>query len=67
MITTETTLDNTYDLIAHVYRRALKDARRGDKEAIGFLNVSCPDWQELASQSKRVARERKAKSTTVFL
>ncbi len=45
------TIANTYALVAAVYRQAIKDARRGDKEAIRFLNVTCPDWQELATPS----------------
>jgi hypothetical protein len=50
MITTDATIDNTYDLIAHIYQRALKDARRGDKEAIQFLDITAPDWQELSNK-----------------
>ncbi len=34
------------DLIAHVYRRALKDAKRGQPDAISFLDATAGDWRE---------------------
>jgi hypothetical protein len=51
-------IGNTFALVAAVYRRAVKDARKGDKHAIEFLDVTAPDWQELSAKYRRSAPER---------
>jgi hypothetical protein len=60
MITTEVSdIDAVYALIASVYRRAIKDAtRRGDKEAIQFLDITAPDWRELAKRADTGRRDK---------
>ena len=42
--------DNVFDLVAAVYKKAIRDAKRGDVEAIEFLSIVCPDWQELSNR-----------------
>lgn len=34
------------ELIAKVYRQALKEAQRGRLDAIGWLDIVAPDWRE---------------------
>lgn len=44
------TADGTFALIARVYRRALLDARRGDRQATEWLDTVAPDWRERYSK-----------------
>lgn len=49
--------DGALDLVAHVYRQALKDARRGHTDAIYFLDSTAPDWRQyLAGQATKRPR-----------
>ncbi len=54
-------IDNTYQLIAAVYKRALIDAGLGDADVIEFLDITTPDWRELSTyrQSGRTERARR--------
>jgi hypothetical protein len=38
--------DPAIDLVASVFRLAVRDAQRGDAEAIEFLWATAPDWAE---------------------
>jgi hypothetical protein len=49
-------IGNTFALVAAVYRQAVKDAKRGDKRAIEFLDVTAPDWQELSAKYRQSAQ-----------
>jgi len=51
---------NSLDLLAAVYKLAIKDAGLGDADAIEFLNVTTPDWRELSAQhqTERTGRAR---------
>jgi hypothetical protein len=55
---TDACIGNTFALVAAVYRRAMKDARMGDVDAIEFLGETAPDWQELSTQYRQTAQER---------
>jgi hypothetical protein len=46
-----TDIDPTVDLIARVYQQAVKDAIKGDEEAVEFLNITAPDWRERLAHS----------------
>lgn len=35
-----------FRLIAAVYRRAIRDAERGDREAVNWLDTTLPDWRK---------------------
>lgn len=39
-------LEGVYELIGRVYRQAVRDARRGDAEAVEFLDITAPEWRE---------------------
>jgi hypothetical protein len=55
---TDACIGNTFALVAAVYRQAVKDARKGDKRAIEFLDITAPDWQELSRQHSKSVPER---------
>ena len=58
LVLADACIGNTFALVAAVYRRAVKDARRGDVGAIEFLDVTAPDWQELSAKYRQSAPER---------
>ena len=62
-------IDNTYQLLAAVFRLAIKDAKCGDADATGFLNDTAPDWQTLSAhrQTERtgMARRRATQKSAV--
>lgn len=41
-----------FDLIAGVYRQALRDAQNGKRDAIEWLDMCAPDWRELVDKPK---------------
>ena len=43
----DTAVGNVYEVIAAVYKQALREARRGDEKAIDWLDCVRPDWREL--------------------
>ena len=53
-------IENTYALLAAVYRLAIRDAKRGDIGATEFLDITAPDWRELSAQhqTERIERAR---------
>jgi len=52
--------DNAFDLIAAVYKLAIKDAWLGDIGATEFLDITSPGWQALSThrQTERTGRAR---------
>ncbi len=52
----DTAIEDIYALVAAVYRLAVRDAGRGNREAIRFLNICCPDWREQVAKYKHEAR-----------
>ncbi len=38
--------DGLLDVVAACYKQALKDAKRGQPDAISFLDTTTPDWRE---------------------
>jgi len=53
-------IDNTFALLAAVYKLAIKDAWLGDIGAADFLNDTAPNWRELSAQhqNERTGRAR---------
>jgi hypothetical protein len=53
--------DNTYALLAAVYKQAIKDAWLGDVGATVFLDTTAPGWQALSAQhqTERTGRARR--------
>ena len=51
-------IENTYALLAAVYRLAIRDAKRGDADATGFLDLTAPGWQALSTQHQTERAER---------
>jgi len=45
-----TDIGGTFDLIAAVYKLAIKDAWLGDVDATEFLDITSPNWRELSAQ-----------------
>ncbi len=45
-------IQEVFDLLADVYKLAIKDARRGNREALEFLEICCPDWRDLSIKYK---------------
>lgn len=47
------------ELISKVYRQALREARRGNLAAMGWLDIVAPDWRTLqhSKHCKRGKRE----------
>jgi len=43
-------IENVYLLIGAVFKKAMKDAKRGDAGALEFLDLTSPDWQELSAR-----------------
>ena len=54
-------IDNTFALLAAVYKLAIKDAWLGDTDAAEFLNITAPNWQQLSThhQTERAGRARR--------
>lgn len=50
---TPTTGDPWLDLLAAVYRQAVKDAKRGSKDAIHFLDATLPEWRQLETGNNK--------------
>lgn len=69
--TMRSTGDPTFDLVAATYRQAIADAKRGDPEAIQWLDVCCPDWRRMEKRPKihpspRSLRSKKSGSAHVI-
>jgi len=45
--------DNLLDMVASVYRLAVRDALRGDALAIEWLNCVAPDWRRFTNEGIR--------------
>mgnify|MGYP002625283052 CR=1 FL=1 len=60
--------DPGLDLVAAVFRQAVRDARQGQADALQFLEVTSPDWRQLERRAQqRYQRQRpvlKAKYTS---
>lgn len=41
-----------FDLIAGVYRQAIRDAKCGKRDAIEWLDVVAPDWREYLAKPR---------------
>ena len=54
-------IERTYALVAAVYKLAVRDAKRGDADATGFLDLTAPGWQALSThrQTERTERARR--------
>ena len=57
-------IENTYHLIASVYKLAIRDARHGDAGAIEFLDITTPDWKELSTECMAERTERARRGAT---
>jgi hypothetical protein len=57
-------IDNTYQLIASVYRLAIRDAKRGDVGATIFLDLTAPGWQALSAQHQTERTQRGRRRAT---
>lgn len=45
-------LDAWYRLIAKVYKQALRDAMRGNRDARTWLDEVCPEWREMLKNAE---------------
>lgn len=52
-----------YNVIASVYRLAIADAKRGDGEAVEFLDCCAPDWRERSNHFDRNINGKKVRHT----
>ena len=43
-------IEDTFALVAAVYRQAIRDALRGDIGAIDFLDITTPNWRTLSGK-----------------
>ncbi len=42
-----------YRLIEAVYVQAVREAKRGNVQAVGFLDATLPDWRQSAQPKRR--------------
>lgn len=61
----ELDIGGIYNLLAAVWEQAIRDARKGDKHAIHFLEQTFPEWREVEKRYKRIEQNYQEEQTRV--